>query len=160
MGKTLIYMGAGFDDSFLFDVSIRNIYDKYILYDMLPNTTFYTHQEYGYNCVSNEKRFLKLLKQNFGHYHRNKNRLYFPEYNIVYKLHTDCDKINRFRKGDYLLKKYVHPQIQQFMTNRDILVNCDTLHKLNDTCLKKANLVHLPEFIYDDRCYCKYVDHF
>lgn len=160
MGKILLYMGAGFDDSFLFDDSIRNIYDKYILYDMLPNTSFYTHREYGYYHVSNEKRFLKLLKQNFGHYQRNKNRLYFPEFNIVYKLHTNCDKIQCFRKGDVFIKNYVHPNIQEHIENRNILVNCDTVHMMDKISLKNAKLTHVPEFMYEDRCYCKYVDHF
>lgn len=160
MVKTLLYMGAGFDDSFLFDDTIRNAYDRYILFDILPDTTFYKHEEYGYYHVSNEKQFLKLLKQNFGHYQRAKNRLYFPEYNIVYKLNVDCDKINRFRKGDVFIKNYVHPNIQDHIENRKILVNCDTKHKLSKNMLRNADVKHVPEFMYEDRCYCNYLDQF
>lgn len=160
MKKTLLYMGAGFDDSFLFNHEIRTKYNKFVLYDMLPNTSFYTQNEYGFTHVSSEKQFLKILKKNFGHYSRNKNRLYFPEFNIVYKLHTNCNTINHFCNGDVLIKNYVHPHIKEHLANRNILVNCDTVHMLSKSCLQNAELIHLPEFMYENKCYCKYVDQF
>lgn len=152
--KTLIYIGASFDDSFLFSNVIKSKYTKYILYDILPTLSYYKSKEYGYENVKNEKLFLKTLKLRFGHYVRNKNRLYFPKHNLIYHIYTDCNMVKHIPKGDILLKNFVPKYLKELFGNRKIYVNCDTIHEVKNI---ECEEVHFEEYYLDCYCYCEFV---
>lgn len=157
MKSKLIYLGARFDDSFLFSDILYHNYDKYYLYEKLPDTLYYSENEYGYYRIHTEPKLLKTLKSCFGHYTRNKNRLYFPDYNLVYYLNTDYKDVHIRKKADLLIKGHLpSSHIRQQFKNDTIYVNCDVVAKKiqNSTC------IHLKENVYDNQCYCAFVDSF
>lgn len=153
----LIYLGARFDDSFLFSDVLYHNYDKYYLYEKLPDTLYYSEHELGYHRINTEPKLLKTLKSCFGHYTRHKNRLYFPDYNLVYYLNTDYKNIHTLKNADLLIKGYVPSlHIQNQFHKRNIYYNCDISKHVHDN----AVCIHLKEYIYDDKCYCAFVDSF
>jgi len=153
--NTLIYLGASFDNSFLFHDLIKHKYQKYILYDILPDLSFYDSEEYGITKVNNEKTFIHTLKSQYGNYVRNKNRLYFPKYNLIYHIYTDCDHIKHLPKGDILMKNYVPVQYKELLHDRNIWINCDTIHKVENI---EYNTIHLEEYYLDCYCYCEFLE--
>lgn len=139
----------------MFSDVIQSTYQKYILYDILPELAFYENNEYGFEKVKNQKVFIHTLKSRFGHYVRNKNRLYFPKHNLVYYMRTDCNRLNQLRQGDILLKNFVPTSYIKLLKNRKIWVNCDTIHKVKGI---EYTQIHLEEYYLDCLCYCEFLE--
>ena len=63
--KTLVYPGAGWDDSFL-HLPLKKSYDKYILIDALPAKPHYEPGQPGYMFTESPQRFFNTLIEVFG----------------------------------------------------------------------------------------------
>lgn len=63
--KTLVYPGAGWDDSFL-HLPLKKSYEKYILMDSLPVKPHYEPGQPGWLFTQSPKRFFNTLIEVFG----------------------------------------------------------------------------------------------
>ncbi len=122
--RTLIYPGSS-TDNVLNIKSKHGKYDKFILYDLLPDRCcHYKQHEKGYKYVRNESYFLSELKNIYGEYiEKEKDLLYFPDNNIYYHINTDANTVD-VPEGDIYVKNFVCEYWIDYYMNRRTIINC------------------------------------
>ncbi len=121
--NTLIYAGASTDN--ILDANIPS-YDKYILYDLLPNSCcLYKQYEAGYELTRDEDIFFNKLKENYGEFeinYFNPNLLYFPKHNIYYYINTNANHLEP-PQGDIYVKDCICEEWIELYINRKVLID-------------------------------------
>ena len=121
MSKTIIYVGAGWDNTI---IKLFPNYERYILIDTLPKIPHYTENQHGYKYSCDEETFFNTLKQKFGEYIHDidKDILYFS-YNVEYWYNCDCNTIIDLPEGDIYLSG-LYPTNWDNYKNRKIYSSC------------------------------------
>ena len=145
---TLIYGGAGWDDSFLnFDQ-----YKTIFCYDTMPNTPHYNPEHYGYKF---QEKFVETLCDKFGEIVERHNNIYkFSSQgkDIFYNINFDFTKIENMPDGDiYICGYYPESADCSFwdqIRNRKVIINKDTYVS-----------PFLRQVLKQNKCFCKYIKH-
>jgi hypothetical protein len=155
---TLVYVGAGWDNSFL---TCMPQYDRYILVDALPATPHYTSEHAGYAKSCDKETFFATLRDAFGPCVKHDANIMYFDKNIEYHYSTDADDF--LKQGclpadaDILIRGFIPKKWKKrgVFKKHTTFVSCDTFCNF-------GVVVHLPDDDEDadgETCFCsKYCD--